>query len=290
MRVRLLDGNRVEYSFRQSWLGDYSMCPERTRVKDTLFPDGTPPSSATAIGTAMHAGIEVDLQGGSVEQAYAAINAAYDIEAAVAGFDQDTKHSTAKRTARLAFDGMLDEILPKVVSVDTIEKKFKYLVDRRGDIDLVISGTWDLDEGQGRPLWDWKTAGREYAGWEYQRWAVQPTMYTLAKAIGLQDWSDQQFNYGIAIKRSTMQAPTQFLTVTRGLQDWMWLIDLMWDAVRSHSEQTTWQLRDSGWHCAPKWCPNWDSCKGAPRELTATLAASTPVDLAGAGNNQEIPA
>lgn len=54
--MRIVDGERRIY-VRQSWVGDYLICPERARLARVL-PSFRTGSDATAIGTGVHAAIE----------------------------------------------------------------------------------------------------------------------------------------------------------------------------------------------------------------------------------------
>ena len=56
MKLYVEDTN-VHYRVRQSWLNDFMLCPERSRLAITL-PQWRSGSGATAIGTGIHAAIE----------------------------------------------------------------------------------------------------------------------------------------------------------------------------------------------------------------------------------------
>lgn len=272
------DGSVAQYSFRQSWFGNWLMCNHKGQL-DALV-DYSPPSYETAVGTAMHAGIEAHLSGQDDDTIGAAIAQAYMDEADKPGYrnDKGATPSDAVRLAHRCYQVAAREFFPKIQNIETIEHHFKLQVDERVMADgqrqqLWISGTWDLDEGEGGPTWDWKTSSGQYIPWQVQRWYHQPTFYTLAKAIMLSEIYGPQmldmsytFNYGIVIKRTRDEPIDQFIQVTRGREDWAWLITQLWDAVDQRSMQNA-PRSDQGWWCSPKWCDHWDGCKGSTRPL-----------------------
>lgn len=244
--------------------------------------DKSPPSDATAIGTAMHAGCEGILLGADEDTCRQMIVHAFMQEANTPGYRNlnQVSNADAIQMATRCWEVWLDSIYPQVTNIDTIEHTFKLKVDERnrndgGIRELWISGTWDLDEGVGRPQWDWKTAGGKYIPWQLQRWAHQPTFYTLAKAILLReiypdalDWT-YTFNYGVVIKKKGEPEP-QVFDVTRNRQDWAWLIEHMWEAVDQSLVRTA-PRDDTGWWCSTKWCDHWSQCKGSQRTLPLTI-------------------
>jgi hypothetical protein len=279
MKVIEAEGQATKYVFRQSWMNDWMMCNYRAHEVSAKFPDGTPPSFQTATGTAAHAGVEADLAGADFDGVCDAISAAYSSE--VAKMTVEYRRANApeiKRGNAMATNcaqELISQVLPQLRGVDSIEKKFKLLVGREFDltgapIEIWISGTWDLDEGPGLPLWDWKTAGGEYQPWQVRRWYIQPTFYTLAKAILNKDITTvQQFKYGIAVKR-VGKPQIQIVDCERGPTEWAWMISLMKDAVDQHTLSMA-PRNDHGWHCSAKWCVVWDECKGAERQLPSVL-------------------
>ena len=268
MKITTADDGVIDVSVRQSWLNNHDMCPSRARRELLEYPDGTPPSTATAIGTAMHAGIEGTLLGVDVPEALTAVRSAYAAEAAVEGFGQDMTHDKALAVAYKCFSAWHTKIYPRLEDVDDVEHDFKVQVAERPGVRLWISGTYDAKIGG--DIWDWKTGAnlRKYIdafggeGWMLKRWANQPTFYTLADAIETGDWSPRQFHYGAVSKQDYS---VSVLTVDRGPADWLWLVDKMWSVYDSFGAPAS--LNDQGWWCSVKWCPFWGSCKGKPRAL-----------------------
>lgn len=272
MKIRQVNG-RTEITIHQSFLNSHMMCAKMAR-DDAERPEGSPPSSASAVGTTMHAGIEARLLGLVDSEMIAAMAEAYRIESEHPLFKRDMTDREAMRMASLCLAAWERDLYPRLGSYGAMEHEFRLLVDSRGDVDLYIGGMWDLlNEGE---LIDWKTAASmyKYQQWQVDRWFVQPTMYTWALAIETDDWSPKRFHYGIVEKSKEPQG--HWVTTVRGPQDWMFLKEQMWRVVDSWSAPPT--LNDQGWWCSPKWCESFSSCKGAPRIIQ--MPGSTLVDRA----------
>lgn len=272
----------TRYIIHQSWLGDWLMCNRRGLWTAEI--GGTPPTEATAIGTAVHAGFEAHLMGADPGSMWEIAEGALHAEFTTPGFRNVKSVPWAKcwQQVRVCVEAMLSQVEPMIASVDTLEHTFLHKVDGRdfwgSATELWIEGTWDCDEGPSGRLWDWKTAGRKYEQWQVDRWYIQPSMYTLAKALKTGDLvSEQTFSYGIALKKSKPEA--QILHTRRGPRQWAWLIELMWDAVAQYEQSRDVGIHvaprnDSGWWCSPEWCHHWSGCRGVERELPALVRGS----------------
>ena len=121
--------------------------------------------------------------------------------------------------------------------------------------DVELTGTIDcVDEGGF--VWDWKTAARSYAAtaWEYQRWAIQPTVYCFATDLNL-------FQYGVLVHNGD----AEIVTVERDVPHFQFLahqIDRIVDLIEA--DLPHWPLNDQGWWCSERWCAAWADCKGRP--------------------------
>jgi hypothetical protein len=125
--------------------------------------------------------------------------------------------------------------------------------------EVYIEGRIDAVESGGTPtVWDWKTSSRRYEEWEHQRWAKQPTFYTYATGINA-------FHYLVFMKRMTKDVGVQVVPVTRDRKHWSWLevqLQLATQYVLANDAISPWITRDDSALCSPKWCHNWDECKG----------------------------
>jgi len=255
-------GDRTEITVHQSFLGSHFMCPKKAR-DEAERPEGSSPSSESAIGTAMHAACEADMYGLDEDTIQEALVDAYRVEIEHPGFMERMGHDEALSTALACYKAWQRDLKPRVRNPDMLEHKFRLHVDTRGDVDLFIGGMWDLtSDGE---VVDWKTASSMYAyrQWQVDRWFVQPTMYTWALAIITDNWGPKRFHYGIVEKSAR---PTgHWVTTTRNAQDWMFLKEQIWSLVGTWALPPA--LNDQGWHCSAKWCDSWSVCKGAPRAI-----------------------
>ena len=262
------------YWFRQSWLNDFMLCPERARIAafhPHLLPQDKDGTDATTFGTAVHMAIELFLQGATVKQAY---------ETAWTWLEQQwldetfrivsiKRSDTHKRYLANCLEAWINDLYPQLMNAHPtqgMEHTFNHIVEpgRWG-----LSGTWDyLDEYD--TLWDWKTAGSNFRlqyGPKALLKKVQPTVYSLAlRAWQRGDMSveDVLFVYGIMVKGSVPEAVTRH--VTRNVSHFEWLCRQV-DAVIHLYEQVgpdeAWPLHDNEWHCSEEWCENWQNCKGS---------------------------
>jgi hypothetical protein len=250
--------SKIVHTFRQSWLKTAAICPERARREL----DGTMPhreTDAAAVGTAVHAGIEAHLEGLAPEYADA-------LEVAQNTFAEIEQHPDfiwakySHNTAQSLIDTFLAQWWPyagNFVPLET-EKHFNVLLHEDDKREIRLSGTIDLvDENIG--LADWKTSGRgAYEKWEYERWAVQPTVYTYAEYAESGKEGPFPFTYFVMHKKGLQQ-----FTVWRDASDWAWLRQQAVGYARLiEAGIPEWPLADNHALCSAKWCPAWYLCKG----------------------------
>lgn len=247
------------YVFSQSWLNTYFNCPEQARLEMV----GEMPrieSDATAIGTAVHSGIECVLGGATKLRGYDACIETFNDLAATPEFQwvQIKSQETAWNTIGRLWDAWCEDIHPQLPYVDHIEHKFEIPLGDR----IWMRGAIDAIDEYGH-VWDWKTAGRPYEAWEKERFAIQPTVYTAAVAqMGEYEPRDAwEFSYAVMLKGG--KASTQVVTVRRTQAHWDWLAAQCASIVQLiEADLTVWPLRDQHALCSPKWCKAWDKCKG----------------------------
>lgn len=297
---------RLRFRFRQSWVNTYMDCPEKAR----RLAWGDVPrveNDAASLGTALHYAIEdaIDLmmEDGIVVDVDGMIelfNVNWDrmqenIVEKIDGELQWTARSPeqeiqwVKRTHKSATvygqrcAARFAEHTLHVLDPFATEVPFKVTIYEDEQMVIEITGTIDyLDQSLG--LTDWKTASRRYQPWEYRRWAVQPTFYTLGLRELVQtgelrapeQWHmphptytgpTDTFLYAVYDDNGTKAGPPQLVQVTR---DPTWdahLVDVLKpiaDQVRLTNEGHLegWPKRDQHALCSPKWCPAWDTCKG----------------------------
>jgi hypothetical protein len=261
------DGRRL-HRFRQSSLNSLDDCTEKAR----LIMSGEMPASssdATAAGTAVHLGIELAVQSIIDDGVVLGLDAIS--EAAHAELDElivepgfqwvQMKEGAVRSFIDKALVRFYDDVLPTLKPV-AAEATFGPLVLHE-DSKRVIECTGTIDYIDEEGLKDWKTAGRPYEPWEKQRWAIQPTVYTLcaAKAQLIDMAPEIPFEYVVLIKGGTVGL--QRITVTRHEGDWNWLIDkCVTIAELIEAQIPSWPKQDNTALCSPKFCGAWYRCKG----------------------------
>lgn len=269
-----VDG-RLIHTYRQSTLGELDVCPERGRLTLT----GAMPrieTDAAALGTGMHLGFEEALiarDAGDymtiaeiadvMTAEYQRIKALPNFEAAK-GYRDDTVARKHLQIATHWFHTYYASLEPLAM-----ELPFNGLAVHEDEHRVIlINGTIDLiDKHLG--ACDWKSTGHDDAylpgfggkAWEKQRWAVQPTVYSLA--LELLGWVvPPTFTYLVYVI-SGSQVQHQTLPVDRHSGDHAWLVDrLVAYSVMVEAELGVWPKQDNHALCSEAWCPAWDQCKG----------------------------
>ena len=272
----IIDHENHRIIFRQSWFGDYLICPERAR-RYIVEPEARQGTDATILGTAMHSYAETRLDGEDIEVAMGAAFNALDNEFALPHRIVQMRDAEAVYTFLPAVCASWErDILPQVKGGGESERKFSIrLFDWRG-WEIWLEGTIDyLEPMINDALWDWKTAGQEYKKWEKERWAVQPTFYAIAAVeLGLRAWP-VRWKYGVVTKSPVARPKTQVVEFTRNEGHKAWLVRQLTSLLEQHGLDlalqdncggtlgTAWLMNDQHALCSEKWCPFWSSCKGA---------------------------
>jgi hypothetical protein len=252
---------RRNHDFRQSDLNTWMMCPEQFRLNRA----GQLPrheSDATAVGTAVHHGIEGVLSG------QCSLDEGHDL--AAEKFTEllptiERWNKADERTCYVhvsnCYTTWADQVYPMLPAAVLVEESFRVLLHEDEHRTIHLTGTVDMLDELGC-VWDWKNMGAEIQKWEADRFKIQPTAYTYAArhAWGVEE---PEFAYAVMLKRAK-PVDAQILYVQRTEQHWEWLkrqaVSL---ALQIEAQLPVWHLRDQGWHCSAKWCGAWDSCKGA---------------------------
>lgn len=250
------DNGRWEHNFSQSFIGTFQKCPEQARASYFHELPRTETDS-TALGTAVHAGIEYALYEKRDERD-PDFDDARDV--LVNELDQigEWKYTKLSRenvyaTAAFLLHTWFKDVLPEVEPA-LIEHPFREFLYADEHREINVVGTMDCIDDDGR-VWDWKTASRPYEKWEKDRWAVQPTVYSLAMC----DAEMAPFRYCVLCYDGSVQIMDIHRDFTH--VDWLreqcsqiaWMIE---------NEVNPWPYNDSGWWCGPRWCGLFSECKG----------------------------
>ena len=128
--------------------------------------------------------------------------------------------------------------------------------------EIWLKGTIDCVQELGLPTIDWKNPGRKPSSeWEKKRWSVQAAAYTMALAIEAGEESPstpREFEFVHLVKGTVHRT-----LVEVGVAEWQSLIALAISAATLIAANLpVWPLTMSGWHCSPKWCGAWATCRG----------------------------
>lgn len=256
----------------QSWVNSFLKCPERARRE---LNDDAPRivTDAMAVGTALHVCPEVVMKGGTIESAYEQAATTFIELSRQEDFRwvQVKREETALRYIENAISSFAMYVLPELEDVVAVEQSITQELGRFqiGDVYVILklAGTPDIVTVSplGFHVWDWKTANRPYEQWEVDRFYVQPSAYTFL----VSEWLGEEpidFTYCVFSKAPDVRLP-QYVRTLRDAGDWAWLreqirrIVELW--LRTDEGSVGWPLMDQSWHCSPKWCTSWDTCKGA---------------------------
>lgn len=263
IEVNQLEDGRLEVIPSQSWIGTFFNCAEQARHEMV----GSLPrkeTDATAIGTAMHLGIESVLNGSSADEGAEVAKQEFErlVELPEFQWVQVKTIGTGLATVERTFWSWVNEILPHLPPTVSVEHKFDYPFFENEEFVVRLKGTMDfIGEGpEGVEVWDWKTAGRRWDAYE-TKWKIQPTIYSWALAQEYGEDREYDFVYAIMLKS---QQDVQVITTQRNREHWQWLemqLGSMLPLVKA--ELAHWPMRDQHSLCSPKWCGVYDICRGA---------------------------
>lgn len=252
---------RWHHTFSASWLKDFATCPEKARRRYFGITPNVP-TSYTALGSAVHAGIEYEIRGlldGTATDRDGMLGVAFDTMTSIMG--EPGYVGNDKMPVRSLVEQHLDtfsgQTLPHLNPL-VAEEKFDLELYADAFRTIRIRGAIDcVDRNLG--VIDWKTAGSPHKQWEKQRYEVQPTVYTWAwnSLTGAQV---DHMRYVVFIHDRGIQE----YTVARSPEHVDWLKYQCVAAARMvESGLPVWTMNDSGWWCSKKWCAAWDQCKGS---------------------------
>ena len=270
-----------DISFRQSWLGNAENCPENGR-RQLNEPDVDRTTSDAFIGTAAHYGIEKVIEGtcdpadigDAVVESYRT-----DPEAREIVFTRPKTHQAniaecIDLSTRCA-QAWVRDIMPHApLEGARVEVKFDVDLFEYHGRRVSIKGTCDLVPAAG-PLWDWKTSNSSYRQKDKQKWALQPTVYTVADAFGgfgrYNERMPSEFVYGVMIKLKK-QCRGEMLTVQRTQRHQDMLFQTLKDWIDLYEgmgvDGPSWPKKmDSNYLCSELWCPFYADCRG--KHITA---------------------
>lgn len=248
---------------RQSWLGTLGMCPEMAR-QDMLGISERTESTSTMIGTAVHYAIEqclleqmqVDTPLGRSETVDIAKTYWEENMSEIVRWNRTAKD--AETTIPLNITAWWDEVRPGIYPV-AVEHRFELplVVDHKPEIWL--QGTIDCVQEFPRPIVDWKNPARKPRDdWEKRRWSVQAAAYTWAVATEYGLSEPLPFEFVYLVKGEVHRSMVNF-----GPAEWASLVALARSAGSLISaDLPVWPLQMTGWHCSPKWCGAWKTCRG----------------------------
>lgn len=275
---------------RQSDIGAYISCPEQLR---RLYWDDRQgeeayvgaESDAALVGTALHQLIREELDNGFfgnmadmqdfAEQFFHSQIASF----AIMGIPYNRESfKTDAKAAQLLSDLVTDWVYSAERDFLQGQDPQDRLVEWEFDVPFItvmdtpiwLCGTSDLVLPRQNMVWDWKTSGRPYDLWEKQRWAIQPSVYLYAAHHQGHVSFDPKtglipFEYKVFMRGGKEIRPAETYRVNRSAGSFGWLGKVVTNMVTMQLKMgtdTEWPLNDHGWHCSPKWCPFFDTCKG----------------------------
>lgn len=279
---------------RQSWLDTAMRCAERGRLA-IVKPEWDFGGDAAHCGTGAHSAVEYHLSclvNGTpfIDTAIRTI-IAESVQAKIAeeGIRWNKFHSMAEllANAERCYEAWVNGILPVMLERGLItpgalcEHHFRVVLFTLADGRTVgIEGQIDFVP-ETNEIWDWKNPGSKYREREKQKYAIQPTIYTLAAVLGgipngVEYSYPMNFVYGLAV-RGARKATPQLLTVTRTQAHADFAIERLKtyvDMALNFTLERPWPRNDDHYLCSSTWCPWWVICKGADH-----IDDSIPVQL-----------
>jgi hypothetical protein len=261
--IRLPDG-RWQHTFRQSWLSDaLATCLERAR-RDRAGILPRVESDAAAMGTAVHAGIELALlDGGDLEAMVEVANAEFDRISQLPNFEWKSFQNGTDEVRPLtttALTAWNENIRDRIGHVDAVEQEFDIQFYEDEHRIIRLRGTIDfIGEFEEQPvIIDWKTGKRKYD--RSKQNSFQASVYShVAEALG---FGRRLFKFAVMVRGSQ---DVQIMDVPRYSVHDQWLRAQLFDlALLIEAELPTWPRTGESSHlCSSTWCPAWSTCKGA---------------------------
>lgn len=235
------------HTIHQSDLTEFHHCPEKLRTKK-----GEGGSDATAVGTAVHVGIEAYLHNLLLVKADLETAAIQHLETEwpnVRKIQMKSKGeaiSAVRNSVSAFWEGRSyfphGGWIERQFTLNNVYEDALRTISFRGTIDYFVNGM----------IFDWKTTARSYheGYWRVQRYAVQPTMYCMA-VYALT---------GIMPKFTFVRLPKdgfamEMATVERDTSDFQALVLQGLNlATLIESDTPTWPMMPTDWHCSAKWC------------------------------------
>lgn len=267
--IQWLDDGRLKLVLRQSAINTFLMCPEKAR-RELTDPQPQRWTDLTALGTAVHAGIEYALH----EQQQNEVATLDDmIEVSI----RQLAHIEHWHRAKWMDTGSVYKMAAKLLGTwrdnlyltyepIRIEERFSLQLHEDDEMVIVLNGTPDVEDSRG-VIHDHKTASAsyQYDAWKRQRSAVQPTAYLYAA------W--QRDNFGEPMPTRLFQydvmvhnGETETIPITRDQTHVDWLRQQCVQIGRMVlADVTPWPMIDNDWWCSEKWCDTFAAgeCKGA---------------------------
>lgn len=277
MNVTSGEDGQLVYELHQSDINTYLICPERARAS-WAGEVSDPPNDRTAVGTAVHAGIEELLRGGSADDALRMTHMAWVRETATPGFRyvKAKAEETCIRHIHRALAAWHRYVYPTLGNPLLVERSFDLRLDVGAvagpgvplqPIEIRLAGR--IDHGDELGLYDWKVTTHDHKytvgfggdGWQLQRWGIQPSVYTWAvHQLGIYE-PPVDFTY-VALHPTT--GKVTYLPCSRSEGDWAVLRKLCWNIVGQHlAGAAEWPLNNQHALCSADWCPNHPACMGA---------------------------
>lgn len=271
---------------RQSWLGDYLLCPQRAKYALSM-PTLRRGSDATAIGTGLHAVIEQTLRGDVRDMDHMITNARAFVNKELDKDIKRTEISSDPDKMMRCVDSMAEawwtDIRPYVPENGLTEYSFKVPLDvnAKNGLEIWLEGTMDYVAPDGS-IWDWKTASRAYYAREKQTQSHQATCYvTAARTLGIVPKDDPvPFRFGVMVRQPTPKA--QIITTVRTSDQSDWLkrqVKSVVDTALDGWGNADWMMNDQHNLCSSKWCDYWHLCKGAHWDERSMLVPEQAVDI-----------
>lgn len=225
-------------------------------------------TEAAAKGTAVHAAIEAVINDNVGPDE--ALPIAFDTFREIAAkpefrWVKVKTEKTALEHIEGGFFSWYDHVFPELQSTVWVEHPFKFLLDEGQGFEsnVWLAGTIDYYE-RGR-VKDWKLTqntdkyGRD--SWQLKRWSLQATVYAAA-VMDAFDYAEVEFEF---VALNPMGHRPQLVPMTRTQSDVNFLRHQLRSVARfidTHGTDSPWPLSDQHALCSPKWCLNWDQCKG----------------------------